>query len=104
MFVLPIFYPFTIDNSQDQMMLLGMVTALAVYYFGWYRYFANQREFSLLFSPLWILPLPLAVSPIVYFLSAGFIQDSVPLIVAATTLAIGHIPISYNTMKAIKEV
>ena len=93
-FILPVFFAIHIEETYEVIALLGMIISLAFYYAGWIRYFKNNREYSLLFSPMAGIPVPLAVSPIVFFLFAAIILRSPYLFVAAAILAIGHIPVS----------
>ncbi len=98
-FVLPVFSAIHLEKTADFTALTGMVIALLFYYAGWVRYFRNNREYSLLFSPLTGIPVPMAVSPIIYFIFAAIVMRSPYLFIAAAILAVGHIPGSLKQYK-----
>jgi hypothetical protein len=79
-------------------MLAGevMLLALAFYYTGWARYFTRGRTPVLLFKPLFGVPLPLAVSPVVYFLAASVPLRSLPLAASAVVFGVAHVAISLS--------
>ena len=74
--------------------LAGMILALSFYYINWGRYALQGRTFRLLFQPCLGIPLPLAISPVVYFLLASVLFHSWYLLLAAVVLGIGHIYVS----------
>lgn len=96
-FVLPIFSSIHHDKQYEVLSLIGMLFFLLLYYVGWIRYFRRDREYKLLFSPMIGIPVPLAISPILYFLSASIVLHSSLLFISSLILAIGHIPISLVT-------
>jgi hypothetical protein len=102
-FIIPIFYRIDIRPTLNRISLFPMVFSLLVYYVCWIRYFIKERDCALLFKPLWGIPIPMAVFPIVYMLFAAQILGSILLLLATLLLAIGHLPISYhayqNTLK-----
>lgn len=93
-FTVPVFSAATFSRPEDVFALISMGFTLAIYYAGWLRYFRNNREYKLLFSPFMGIPIPMAVAPIAYFLCAAVILRSPYLFIAGTILAVGHIPIS----------
>lgn len=93
----PIFSPIHIGNRTEIMATIGMIIFLALYYVGWVRYFIGNREFKLLFTPMMGIPVPLALSPILYFLCASIVLHSIFLLICSVILAIGHIPLSVKT-------
>lgn len=96
-FVIPIFSSIHHDKQYEVLSILGMFTFLLLYYIGWIRYFRRDREYKLLFSPMIGIPVPLAVTPILYFLSASIVLHSSLLFISSLILAIGHIPINLIT-------
>ncbi|WP_438350670.1 hypothetical protein ACP8HI_08520 [Paenibacillus sp. FA6] len=96
-FVLPIFSSIHNDKQYEVLSLLGMFIFLLLYYIGWIRYFRRDREYKLLFSPMIGIPVPLAITPILYFISASIVLHSSLLFLSSLILAIGHIPISLIT-------
>jgi hypothetical protein len=98
-FVLPFFYRVEAQNARQVVALAVMALALLLYYAGWARYFVRGRGYALLFAPFLGLPLPLAVSPIVYFLAASALFGSWCLALAALLLGVGHLWISFQDFR-----
>ena len=88
------FYRFSLRTTAGRLALGVMLLALAFYYTGWARYFTTGRNFALLYKPLVGIPLPLAVSPVVYFLAASVALRSVPLAIAAVVFGTAHVAVS----------
>lgn len=95
--VLPIFSSIHKEEQYEFLSLVGMTVFLLLYYFGWMRYFRGKREYKLLYSPMFGIPVPLAVFPTLYFMSASFVLHSPLLFLSNLILAIGHIPISLKS-------
>jgi hypothetical protein len=95
-FVIPFFYRIDVQSTGQVASLVVMALALLLYYAGWARYFTRGRSYALLFEPLLGIPIPLAISPIVYLLAASVLLGSWYLALAAVTLGIGHLWISYQ--------
>jgi hypothetical protein len=93
-FAIPFIYQTSIQTVLQKISLSVMIVFLLVYYVAWLRFFLKGRQYVLLYSPLIGLPLPMAVSPIAYFLAASFFLSSWFLGAFAVVLAIGHIYIS----------
>jgi len=93
-FVIPFFYPLKIQGSLEIAGLTGMILALLFYYLNWGRYVLQGRSFRLLYQPCVGIPIPLAISPVIYFLLASVLFHSWYLLAAAVVLGIGHIYIS----------
>ena len=96
-FILPVFSKIKVNHFSEIIAFLGMILAIGFYYYGWIRYFVGNRDYKLLFSPIIGIPVPLAISPVVYFCLASIILHSTYLLISSVILAIGHIPISLNT-------
>jgi len=96
-FALPFFLQIELRGATEAVALGVMVAALALYYSGWLRYLRYGRKEDILYAPMWRLPLPMAVMPILYFLAASMILHSVWLTASAVILGIGHIPLSQAT-------
>jgi hypothetical protein len=73
-----------------------MGVSLGFYYAGWVRFFVQGRDYSLLYRPMLGLPVPLAISPVSYFLFASLVLGSVYQAIAAVVLGVGHISISIH--------
>lgn len=76
---------------------IGMALALTFYYSCWLRFFTGKRRFKLLFSPLWNIPIPMAISPIMYMGFASVGMNSWIMGLTVLVFSIGHLPISYGT-------
>lgn len=101
--VIPFFYRISVREAWQVAALVVTVAALFFYYAGWARYFAGGRRYALLFAPLVGVPVPLAISPIVYLLSSAALLGSWPLALAALVLGASHIPISWRDYRLLKE-
>jgi len=98
-FIIPLLYKIDIKSIENKVILFIMVVLLLIYYGCWARFFLNQRKFALLFKPLWIIPIPMAIVPIMYMLFASKILNSYLLLIVTLVFGIGHIPISYINYK-----
>ncbi len=90
-FTLPLFWRMETANSSGKVALAVMGLCVAVYYWCWLRYFMAGCDVSLLFAPLGVLPLPMALFPVIYFFSVAVLLHSWPVGIAAVTFAVGHI-------------
>jgi hypothetical protein len=93
-FVVPFFYPLKVQGRLETAGLAGMILALFFYYLNWARYALHGRTFRLLYQPCLGIPIPLAISPVIYFLAASLLFHSWILLAAAALLGIGHIYVS----------
>ena len=71
-----------------------MLLALAIYYAGWARYFRQGRDYALLYMPMLNIPVPLAISPVIYFGAASLLLHSFILAIVAILLGVSHIYLS----------
>lgn len=95
-FVVPLFYAPQPAAHGYRLALALMATSLLVYYCGWLRFFSGGRRSAQLLQPLWLLPIPLAISPVVYFAGAALLLQSWTMLLAALLLGVGHIPLTYR--------
>ncbi|MBN2004660.1 MAG: hypothetical protein JXA21_14990 [Anaerolineae bacterium] len=93
-FVIPCFYRVRVWGVVAAVSLAVMALALVCYYLGWLRYVRRGRRYALLFAPMWGIPLPMAVMPIIYFGTAAALLRSWPLAAATLALAVGHLAVS----------
>jgi hypothetical protein len=93
-FVIPFFYRLEVTSRVQVVALAVMALALLFYYAGWVRYFAQGRKYALLFQPMLRVPVPMAVSPIVYFAAASVLFGSWYLALATIILGVAHLTIS----------
>lgn len=90
-FFTPIMSPISIQTQLEIAAFVGMVALLLFYYSGWVRFFLGNQERKLLVSPFLRLPVPLALSSVVYFFLASVILHSNFLFFATLLYAAGHI-------------
>lgn len=76
-----------------------MAACIAVYYGLWIRYFIGGREFTLAFHPLWLVPVPMAIFPILAFGFAAVWVQSLWLGVSTALLAVGHFANSWAIIR-----
>jgi hypothetical protein len=94
-FVIPFFYRLSLDSVMNAVALTIMICTLALYYATWIRYLVLGREEALFNRSLLGIPLPMAVMPVIYFLSASVLLGSVWLMLAAVMLGVGHISVTW---------
>ncbi|NWL88403.1 hypothetical protein DMN77_12475 [Paenibacillus sp. 79R4] len=102
-FISPILSPIQHEEYYEVLSLIGMFIFLVLYYIGWIRYFRLGRDYKQLFSPMIGIPVPLAISPVLYFICASVVLHSPLLLLSSLLLAIGHIPISLKTYQRVKK-
>jgi hypothetical protein len=73
--VIPFFYRMEAQSAMQTIAIVVMVVTLVLYYACWARYFARGRQCALLFEPFLGVPLPMAISPIVYFSARQSFSD-----------------------------
>lgn len=100
-FVIPCFYRIRIQDAIASVSLSAMTLALVGYYLGWLRYMQQGRRYALLFAPLWGIPLPMAVMPVIYFGAAAALLRSWPLAAATVVFTIGHLAVSAHERRRI---
>ena len=75
---------------------------LGFYYAGWVRFFVRRRQHALLFVPMLGMPIPMAVSPVLYFLLSSVVLGSVWQALAAVVLGVGHITVSMRELQRLR--
>jgi hypothetical protein len=100
-FTIPFFYFVHITNvAHGPTVLVLMAVLLIVYYVCWIRY-AVKREYRYFFAPFALVPIPMAIMPVLYFFSAAYVLGSVYLLAGTFVLAVGH---GYVTLKEYAKV
>ncbi len=99
MFVVPFFYRINISGPAERICAGITLLALAVYYAGWVRYFIQGREYALLFKAMLNIPVPLAISPVIYFGAASLLLHSPILAIVVILLGVSHVYLSYQEAK-----
>jgi hypothetical protein len=100
-FVIPCFYRVRVQGAMASVSLVVMALALVCYYRGWLRYVQQGRRYALLFAPMWGIPLPMAVMPVIYFGAAAALLRSWSLAAATVVFAIGHLVVSAHEQRRI---
>jgi len=90
----PLFFTSFITGLPELIAAFGMMFMLLIYYICWIRFFSHRREYRWLYEPLFFVPVPMAIFPVVYFLLGSAITHSIPLLISSLVFAGGHIPIS----------
>ena len=70
------------------------VAAIAAYYALWARYLLGGRMAATLYAPWWVVPVPMAIVPVLAFLGAALWLSNPWLAASALILAAGHVPAS----------
>ncbi len=96
-FLMPIFFPLSFSGPLVVSAWIALALSLGLYYAGWIRYMRGGRDFSLLFRPMFGIPIPMAVFPVACFLLESIVMRSILPAVAALVLGVGHITITART-------
>lgn len=96
-----------ISKDNFQQMKFDVIAALivlfiVVYYGLWIRYIVKGRQFKLLWDPLGLIPIPMAVLPVCAFGLAAVWGRSIWLSIAVVCLAIGHLANSWHSYQHAK--
>lgn len=86
-------------EAQFNIFMPLMSSCIAIYYCLWFRYIRGGQEFSLLSKPLFFIPVPLAIFPVCAFGFAALWIESFWLLMSTLILAIGHITVSWQSIK-----
>ncbi|TCK24606.1 hypothetical protein [Pseudonocardia endophytica] len=73
--------------------------ALVAYYALWTRYLVGGCRVSLLYDRVWLIPVPMAILPVVTFLATAAWLGNLWIAVSALVLATGHIPVAVITSR-----
>ena len=72
---------------------------LCLYYVVWIRYFAGGRDIALLNRPFLLVPMPLAVFPVLYFLCAALWLHNIPAAVIMLVFGAAHLTVSIQSFR-----
>ena len=75
------------------------VLFLLLYYIVWIRYFAGGRDIALLNRPFLLVPMPLAVFPVLYFLCAALWLHNIPAAVIMLVFGAAHLTVSIQSFR-----
>lgn len=76
--------------------------ALAGYYVLWARYLLTGRAGPTLYASWWMVPVPMAICPVVVFLSTAAWLSNPWIAITAVVLAAGHILVSVTIARAVR--
>lgn len=89
MVVLPLFFPLYITL----LLAIPAAVALVAYYLVWLRYF-RKRSLKALYGPVYYIPIPLALFPVVFFFFVALMFNEVLIYVAWLVFTVGHVGVS----------
>ena len=72
---------------------------LILYYAVWIRYFVGGREIALLNRAFLLVPMPLAVFPVLYFLCAAVWLHNLPAVILMTIFGAAHLTVSIQSFR-----
>ena len=90
------------DWDSEHLCLAGVF--LGLYYAVWLRYFAHGRKTCLLCRPLGLVPMPLAVFPVLYFLCAALWLRNLPALAAMLVFGAAHLTVSFQSFEGANPV
>lgn len=100
--VAPIFYPLHWEKTVGVAGAIGMLLFLGIYLYCWLRNIVRESNYAALYIPLLKIPVPMAWSPVLYFVFAALLLQSPVYFISALILAAGHIPASLEESKRIR--
>lgn len=74
------------------------IAFLVLYYVVWIRYFMGGRDIALLSKSFCMIPMPLAVFPVLYFLCAAIWLHNIPAAVFMIIFGVAHNIVSYSSL------
>ena len=99
-FALPFFLNIRATTVTDRLFFGLAALALFVYYLGWVRYFRCGRLPELLYRPFAGIPVPLAITPVAYFLACSRLTRSPALALITLAFGVAHISLSLRRGRA----
>ena len=75
------------------------VLFLLLYYAAWLRYFIGGREIALLEQAFLLVPMPLAVFPVFYYLCAALWMHNAPAAVMMLLFGAAHLTVSLQSFR-----
>ncbi|MFW6095672.1 MAG: hypothetical protein ACOC8S_04475 [Bacteroidota bacterium] len=102
--ITPVFTSLQKDSVGEDMAIIVLILFLLIYYVSCFRFFAFEMDQYYLYAPLAGIPIPLAVSPVIYFLFASYPLHSWSLFVATIIFGTAHIINSLFTYRQIQRI
>lgn len=75
------------------------IVFLVLYYIVWIRYFLGGRDVTLLSKSFCLIPMPLTVFPVLYFLCAAIWLHNIPAVIIMIIFGIAHNVVSYSSFR-----
>lgn len=72
---------------------------LVLYYAVWFRYFMGGREIALLSRSFLLVPMPLAVFPVLYYLCAAIWLKNLPAAIIMVIFDAAHLTVSIQSFR-----
>ncbi len=88
---LPFFYPLDLKRAGSTLVLIGMASALAIYYAAWGRFFMGGGAVALLSAPLLAIPAPLALAPVAFLMISSYLMRSWLMLGVASCFGVLHV-------------
>ena len=76
------------------------VVFLVLYYAVWIRYFAGGRKAALLNRAFLLVPIPLAVFPVLYYLCAAVWLHNLPAVILMLIFGAAHITVTLQSFRS----
>jgi len=79
--------------------LYAAICFLVLYYAVWIRYFAGGRQIELLGRPFLLVPMPLAVFPVLYYLCCAIWMHNIPAAALMVVFGAAHLTVSVQSFR-----
>ncbi len=91
------------DSARIDGWFVLMLVSIALYEFLWVRYLPRGRTYAVLFGPLGVIPVPMALFPVLAFGFAAAWSRSIWIGIAAIVLGVGHLAVSWRLRTRARE-
>ena len=85
-------------EARSMWLYLGGI-CLCLYYAVWLRYFLSGRDIALLSRPFLLVPLPLVVFPVLYYLCAALWLHNIPAAILMLVFGAAHCAVSIQSFR-----
>jgi len=100
-FLIPFFYRIRLKVTIEYGALGIMILLMGVYYCCWIRYMILGRKEELLYTSMCGIPIPMALTPVFYYLVASIMLRSLWLLISSAVFGVAHITISWLSSKEV---
>lgn len=91
---------FVVPGEMVATWAIPTVVTIVAYHALWARFLFGGRAAATLYAAWWVVPIPMAIVPVLAFLGAAFSLSNPWLAVSAVILAAGHVPASALRVRA----